>query len=703
MAFSFRLGLRHPFRSIYSVLFISLSFNAFSQTSVPMNSDTIYDIPEALVTIYPTKRPLFRSPSSVGLINEDQLKQQPGYSLIPALNTVSGVRMEERSPGSYRLSIRGSVLRSPFGIRNVKLYMDEFPLTDAGGNTYLNSLDAGSIKNVEILKGPEGSLFGANTGGVVLLNPISQVIDSTKAQVSLTGGSYGLFHQKMSFDKQWKKYRLHAYQAYQRADGYRENSAMQRLYLQTLQQFNYTPNSHIKLLILYSDLSYRTPGGLTQSQFEASPRAARPSGGPFNSAIAQKAAIYNKTIYSGISHEVTINNRFKHVIALFGSLTDFKNPFITNYEVRKENTVGVRTYIEWKDQFTEKIQWRWNIGLEAQQTSSDIHNYGNRLGEQDTLQTADYLKAQQCFFFTQFSADISKRLIAEAAISLNDYNYRYQNTYPLAESEQHKINFKLQVLPRIALSYKINSALSWRASVSKGYSPPTLAEVRPSTNNIYTDLQPETGWNYETGFRLQSFSQRFQADIVFFYFQLDQAIVRRQDVNGADYFVNAGSTNQKGLEVQLTMQLIEAGEFNFIKGLQLRNGFTYYDFTFSNYQIAAENYSHNKLTGVPPTTIVTSLYLRLPKQFYIFAQHNYTDRIPLNDANSVYANDYHLLQMKAGVRYPVGKGLTMEFFAGADNLLNTKYSLGNDLNAVGGRYYNAAASTNYYGGLSATF
>lgn len=691
------------FRLFIFCLLLSVPTTAFSQSAKKIQSDSTYDIPEALVTIYPTRHPLLRSPSSVGMISEKQLQLQPGYSLLPALNTVAGVRMEERSPGSYRMSIRGSVLRSPFGVRNIKIYMDEFPLTDAGGNTYLNSLDAGGVQNIEVLKGPEGSLFGANTGGVVLLHPLSNTIDSTQASASLSGGSYGLLHEKIAYGKQWKKYSLQAYQAYQRSDGYRENSAMQRVYLQTLQQFNYRSNSHIKLLILYSDLSYRTPGGLTKSQLDANPRAARPAGGPFKGAIDQKAGIYNQTGYVGISHEIQVTNHFKHVIAWFGSLTDFKNPFITNYELRKEKTGGVRTYVEWTDQFSEKMKWKWNIGVEAQQTSSNIHNYGNRLGQQDTLQTADDLKAQQYFFFTQLSTDIHKRLIIEAAISLNYYNYRYQNNYPLVESEYHKINFKPQLLPRLALSYKISSAIAWRASVSKGYSAPTLAEVRPSTNSISTDLQPEAGWNYETGFRLHSFAQRFQADLVFFYFQLDQAIVRRQNENGADYFVNAGSTQQKGLEVQLTFQLVPSNDVHFIRGLQLRNAFTYYDFTFSDYQIGTANYSSNKLTGVPPTTVVTSLYLQLPKQFYIFAQHNYTDQIPLNDANAVYANDYHLLQLKAGVKYSMRKNLALEFFAGADNVLNTKYSLGNDLNAFRGRYYNAASTRNYYGGITATF
>jgi len=38
-------------------------------------------------------------------------------------------------------------------------------------------------------------------------------------------------------------------------------------------------------------------------------------------------------------------------------------------------------------------------------------------------------------------------------------------------------------------------------------------------------------------------------------------------------------------------------------------------------------------------------------------------------------------------------------YVGAGNILNQKYSLGNDLNAVGGRYYNAAAPRNYYAGM----
>ena len=41
----------------------------------------------------------------------------------------------------------------------------------------------------------------------------------------------------------------------------------------------------------------------------------------------------------------------------------------------------------------------------------------------------------------------------------------------------------------------------------------------------------------------------------------------------------------------------------------------------------------------------------------------------------------------------------LDAFGGIDNAFDKVYSLGNDLNAIGGRYYNAAAPRNFYVGL----
>jgi iron complex outermembrane recepter protein len=86
-------------------------------------------------------------------------------ALVSGFNTIAGVRMEERSPGSYRINIRGSSLRSPFGVRNVKVYWNDIPLTDPGGNTYFNQFAYNNFSSIQIFKGPAGSMYGA---GIIL-------------------------------------------------------------------------------------------------------------------------------------------------------------------------------------------------------------------------------------------------------------------------------------------------------------------------------------------------------------------------------------------------------------------------------------------------------------------------------------------------------------------------------------------------------
>ena len=76
--------------------------------------------------------------------------------------------------------------------------------------------------------------------------------------------------------------------------------------------------------------------------------------------------------------------------------------------------------------------------------------------------------------------------------------------------------------------------------------------------------------------------------------------------------------------------------------------------------------------------------------------------LPVNDANTVYAKAYHLLQLKIGKQIKMTK-VVLNVFAGADNLLNEVYSLGNDINAAGVRYFNPAPSANYYAGVKVSF
>ena len=640
--------------------------------------------------------------SSESIITAKDLGKQSSYSLLPALNTVPGVRMEERSPGSYRLSIRGSLLRSPFGVRNVKIYLGDLPFTDAGGNTYLNSLDIGNLNSLRILKGPQASVFGANTGGVLLIDPVYKSEDSLKVIASLSAGSFALLHQNFLVQQRGQNSLFTFSQGYQRSDGYRANSGLQRVYGQLSETWTYHPKSQLRVLALVSDLSYQTPGGLTWQQFEVDPKEARPATATLPGAQTQKAGVRDQLFFGGITNEIALNQRMRNVFSVFGTYNDFKNPFITNYEQRLEKTIGARTYLDGDIGKGKYVSAKWDVGGEWQQTNSAISNFGNRAGVKDTVQAADQLNAQQAFVFGRFLTDIGQRVLIETSLSYNYFTYYYKNEYPSHTSAFGHKKFNPQPMPRLAGSYKITENLSWRASVSRGYSPPTLDEVRSSNNVVNTALQSETAWSYETGIRIRDRRDYCWIDVCGFYYQLKNAIVERINSNGTDYFINAGGTNQPGLEVQAAIWLLKPTSRGVIRGLQLKGNLTHNQFTFSNYKADNTNYSGHPVTGVPAYTSTESLYLQFPFDLSLYGQYYYSSSISVNDANTARAKPYHLLQLKAEWKKTI-KQMDLYFFAGADNLLNQVYSLGNDLNALGGRYYNAAPPRNYYAGVKTEF
>ena len=87
---------------------------------------------------------------------------------------------------------------------------------------------------------------------------------------------------------------------------------------------------------------------------------------------------------------------------------------------------------------------------------------------------------------------------------------------------------------------------------------------------------------------------------------------------------------------------------------------------------------------------------------YLNLSLNATSSLPLTDANDVYADGYQLAQIKCGYRY-TKKGKSWHYYMGIDNLFNQTYSLGNDINAVGKRYYNPASGRNFFAGVQFRF
>ncbi|HYG51858.1 MAG TPA: TonB-dependent receptor [Flavobacteriales bacterium] len=671
------------------VLFCVLFFTGIILRAQNVHDSTVLE--EHTVTAFLSARPLLQTPSSVSRVDSATLRALNDYSLLPALNTTAGVRMEERSPGSYRLSIRGSLLRSPFGIRNIKIYIDEFPLTDGAGNTYLNLIDPAVVTSADIFKGPDGSVYGANSGGVIRLG----IFPDDKAPVYATVGlaSFNTFREHVRLQLVKPKNTFIFSEGWMRSDGYRENSAFDRKYFQVANQFNYTPRASLRLLFFYARLKYETPGGLTRAQYESDAAMARPATPVLPGASEQHAGIDNSTFYTGILNTVSLTQNLRIVTSVFGSNSFVQNPFITNYEERTENNLGSRNWIE-AGNVLKNVSLLLRTGFEVQKNFSHIRNYGNRYGTKDTLQADGRFEVLNAFAFSHLYVNIRQKLYADFSASYNIHSYQYAN---LIQDNGGKKTSVPQLMPRATVSWMVFKWMAWRAIISKGYSPPTLAEVYASGNILNAGLEPEQGINYESGFRFVSVNKHITADACAFYYQLNNAIVRRQDEGGNEYFLNAGGTRQRGIE--LSFQCTAVNNPNgFVRYLNLKGAYTYSNFIFSNYILNDQDLSTNSLTGVPENTFAISTTVFFPYGIHLYAQNNYTSTLPLNDANTVYAKEYNLLQLKLGWKYHYGKKHETEFFTGCDNLLNEKYSLGNDLNATGGRYFNAAPLRNFFVG-----
>src|SRR5687767_4648741 len=87
------------------------------------------ELSEIHIKAFQYNQALTEIPAAVNYIGPKTLEIFGSSSIVAAVNSTPGVRMEERSPGRYRFNIRGSILRSPFGVRNVKVYFNDIPFT----------------------------------------------------------------------------------------------------------------------------------------------------------------------------------------------------------------------------------------------------------------------------------------------------------------------------------------------------------------------------------------------------------------------------------------------------------------------------------------------------------------------------------------------------------------------------------------------
>lgn len=678
--------LSKPLLLIVLIFAVNAGFGQQADSSGVSMEDTVY-----------TRYGKFEMASTPVQKYKDFLSQSNKTSVLNLLNSIPGVRMEERSPGSYRINMRGSSLRSPFGVRNVDVYWNNIPLTDPGGNTYFNQLAYNSFSSMTFVKSSASTIFGSGTGGQIIIDNIPT--RNNEASLEIIAGSYGLKTLLTSGNLAGKFAKHKITFARNETNGYRIQSAFRRNNISWVSDITAGKKQQIQLSVLYTNMYYQTPGALTLSQFEVNPRGARPASGNFPSAVDAKAAIFQNNLTGGITYKNQFSKTLTNSTTIYGAFNQIKNSAIRNYEQRNEPHFGGRTVFKFSNKLSNSIRIDLKTGAELRSGNFNIKVSGNRNGIPDTLQTNDDVKTTVYNLFSQMDLLFAHQWNITTAISYNKTKTAFIRLSEIPVIHQ-PFSFSNEVVPRFAIGKIISTRFSLSALFSKSFSPPTIAELLPSTGIINTNLKAEHGWNYELIAKANPLTGLgFEASL--FSYRLKDAIVQRRDDAGADYFMNAGGAKQNGVELYTSFRFIR-NKNNFIEDGKLTAAWTFSQFNYTNFIKTGNDFSGKRIPGVPVNNLFFTGGLFLKNGLNGSVSYSYSSSVFLNDANTAKASPAHLLMAKLEYHFKTKK-TNWNFYLGADNLLNERYSLGYDINALGGRYYNAAPIRNFYVGAALSF
>ena len=140
---------------------LAVSGNALAE-SVATPKDSLEEV---VVTAQKRSERLIDVPISMAALTEGVLRDAGASQLGEVLGTVPGVGIVDSGSGTQNIEIRG--INSVYGNSPVGYYLDELPFTYLG-NTQLPDVRMYDVERVEVLRGPQGTLYGdGSLGGTI--------------------------------------------------------------------------------------------------------------------------------------------------------------------------------------------------------------------------------------------------------------------------------------------------------------------------------------------------------------------------------------------------------------------------------------------------------------------------------------------------------------------------------------------------------
>jgi len=143
---------------------------------------------EIVVTAQKREQVLIDVPQSITVVGGETLEKHQAASFPDYLKLVPGLQLDQATPGAGRLILRG--LNTGGVASTVAVYVDETPFGSstalANGGVLAGDFDTFDVARVEVLRGPQGTIYGANSLGG-LLKFVTNAPDTGKFEARARG------------------------------------------------------------------------------------------------------------------------------------------------------------------------------------------------------------------------------------------------------------------------------------------------------------------------------------------------------------------------------------------------------------------------------------------------------------------------------------------------------------------------------------
>lgn len=148
---------------------------------------------KVIVTAQKREQAAIDVPASVSAVRADQLAKEGKNKLEDYVAQVPGLSLSSFRPGFTQVTLRGITTGVAQSASTTAFYIDEAPIGSvnayAAGSAVTPDLDPAELQRVEVLKGPQGTLYGAGAMGG-LLRYVTAAPDYRKMHANVTlGGS----------------------------------------------------------------------------------------------------------------------------------------------------------------------------------------------------------------------------------------------------------------------------------------------------------------------------------------------------------------------------------------------------------------------------------------------------------------------------------------------------------------------------------